>query len=170
MRAHDAPLVFLVGPPGSGKSPLGRVRAEKAAAVSKTALPDLNVRVKAQEKAVEKIADVLVEVGVSATLKTRLRAEEEKLALLRAELARATTPPAPVRRADTAQVVELVQNVRKISRKAPSRAGKVLATVIEPVLLRPVEKGYEGDVWIRNDSAALVGRPVADEGGCGGRI
>lgn len=136
-------------------------------------LPRLQSQVRSQERQVEKATDILFQVGVSDALKARLRTEEEKLRDFRAKLAAATPRqiPTTAREVSKHQVVKLLEEVSTVARKAPRRAGKVLATVIEPVVLRPVEKGYEGDVWLRrNDSAALSGGRVFAEQSCGGRI
>ena len=66
--------------------------------------------------------------------------------------------------------LSLLETVSQVARKAPRRAGQLLATVIEPAVLRPVEKGYQGDVWLRNDPAAPEGGRVCDQRSCGGRI
>jgi hypothetical protein len=74
------------------------------------------------------------------------------------------------REVSKAQVVSLVENASQVAREAPRRAGQPLATVIEPVVLWPLEKGYQGDAWLRNDPAAPEGGRVCDQTGCGGRI
>ena len=136
-------------------------------------LSRLQAQVRSQEHQVARAADILFQVGVSDALKARLLAEEEKLANLRAKLVAATPRQASTaaREVSKHQVVELLNDVSAAARKAPRRAGKVLATVIEPVVLRPVEKGYEGDVrLLRNDPAALSGGRVCDQKSCGARI
>ncbi len=71
----------------------------------------------------------------------------------------------------TAQGCQLApRRAPRVAAKAPRWAGKVLATVIEPVVLRPVETGYEGDVRLKNGAAALAGGRVCDGVGCGGAM
>lgn len=96
-------------------------------------------------------------MGVSEALKARLQTEEAKRSELRAKLTAATPrePSSAGRQVSKAQVLNLLENVSQVARTAPRRAGEILATVIEPVVLRPVEKGYQGDVWLRNDPAAM---------------
>ncbi|HVP66795.1 MAG TPA: hypothetical protein VMT17_05980 [Anaeromyxobacteraceae bacterium] len=97
------------------------------------------LNVAAQERRVEKAADVLSQVGVSDTVKARLKAEEERLAVLRETLAQARTPgPASqTPKVSTAQVRELLKDL-----------GQIAA--------------------MKSTTAALRGGRVFDEGGCGG--
>ena len=67
--------------------------------------------------------------------------------------------------------MDVLKDVERISRKAPLKARDVLATVIEPVLMTPTPEGYDAEIRVKSQTAALAsGRPVFDAIGCGDRI
>lgn len=134
----------------------------------------LEVAVRTQEARVEKVASTLLEVGASEFLKAKLRQEEEKLREMRQALVTAATPKRvarPLPKITVHQVLAVLDDVGRIASEAPRQARDVLATVIEPVVLRPTPEGYEAEIRLRSRTAALAsGRPVFDAVGCGGRI
>ena len=122
----------------------------------------------------EKLATTLLEVGTSEFLTAKFRQEEEKLREARQAVAAAATRkrtalPAP--KITVEQVLDVLKDVERIGRKAPLKARDVLATVIEPVLMTPTPDGYDAEIRVKSQTAALAsGRPVFDVIGCGGRI
>lgn len=137
---------------------------------------ELAAKVRAQEAEVEKIADALLAMGVSDTLKARLRAAEDRLRVLKGPLAAAARPAAKARdvRVDPDTVARGFALVGKVAQRKPAEARALLAAVVESVTCVPVQgasgRAYRVDTTYKNDFAALGGGEVISGYGCGGRI
>jgi len=66
------------------------------------------------------------------------------------------------------KVLALLEDASRIARKAPRRAGAMVAGIIEPVTRPAVIEGHRGDVTLSNDSAAPKGGRVCVGDGWGG--
>jgi len=69
------------------------------------------------------------------------------------------------------EVLAFLEDVDRISREARRQARDVLATVIEPIVLKPTPEGYEAEIRLKSRTAALASRrPVFDAMSCGGAM
>ena len=50
----------------------------------------------------------------------------------------------------------------------PREGARVLADVVESIVLRPGPEGYEAEVTLRNTTAAIAGGRVLEKQSCGG--
>jgi hypothetical protein len=148
------------------------VRAEEAARRSgkPPEVVELEADVRKQEARVEKVGRTLLDVGVSDYLRAALRQEEDKLRGLRQQLAAAIQrQPAPGAKLDVARVAAVMRNLSDVAASDPAEARRVMAEVVESVVLRFTEDGPEAEVTLKNETAAIAGgRLSAESTGCGG--
>jgi hypothetical protein len=117
----------------------------------------LEAEVRAQEATVEKVANTLLEVGVSDHLRARLQREESKLRDLRRALASAPKAKPKVRRLSLETILAEVLSVTAAAVLSPPKARDALAGLIEPVLMRPTDDGYEAEIQPKTTTATRVG-------------
>lgn len=124
------------------------------------ALTKLQADIRGQEAKVEKVANTLLDVGVSEALRNRLRQEEDRLRELRGRLAKASTAdralPPPF---DVEGLLAAVSDVERAAETDPARAREALAALYEPFLMVPGPDGYTVRIKPRNTTAALAGGP-----------
>jgi hypothetical protein len=118
---------------------------------------ELEADVRKQEARVEKVGRTLLDVGVSDYLRAALRQEEDKLRGLRLQLAAAVQrQPAPGAKLDVAEVAALMRNLSDVAANDPAEARRVMAEVVESVVLRSTSDGPEAEVTLKNETAALA--------------
>jgi site-specific DNA recombinase len=109
----------------------------------------LEAAVRAQAARVEKVAEAIATIGCSETLARKLREEEAKLRQARAALARVAPAKKPADagpKPTVEQVLAVMRDVERVYRKDPRLAREALASVMEPVLLHPTDKGLKAEV------------------------
>jgi hypothetical protein len=98
----------------------------------------LVAEIRTQQSTVQKIADTLLAVGVSETLRAMLVKEEDKLRDLRRRAADAAAPKAPRTAIEPARVGAALSEVERLADRDPGSARDRLARYLAPVVLRPV--------------------------------
>ena len=68
------------------------------------------------------------------------------------------------------RVAAVMRNLAAVAAKDPEEARRVLADVVESVVLRLSPDGYVAEVTLKNETAAIAGGRVLGNTGCGGRI
>jgi DNA invertase Pin-like site-specific DNA recombinase len=146
--------------------------AQTAAARADDRAGQMAADVRAQEKKVERLLDIITSVGVSEAATRRLKSEEAKLVEMRGNLTalgRSGKPkPPPAINVET--LIADLRSLRTLTQKDPAAARESLARKVESVVLKPVGEEYEATLAFRNSMAALAGGHVGDKSGCGGRI
>lgn len=94
----------------------------------------------------------------------RLRVLPQKLA------AALKTQAALTEKIDVSRVAAVMRNLAAVAAKDPEEARRVLADVVESVVLRLSPDGYVAEVTLKNETAAIAGGRVLGNTGCGGRI
>jgi site-specific DNA recombinase len=133
----------------------------------------LEAEVRAQAAKVDKVGRMAIESEDSEFLTAALRAEEINLRALRTKLAAATKAGArkPSTKVNVAEILTIMRDIARVAASDPTKAREVLAVTVEPIALRPAPGGgYEAEIALRNDSAAIAGGRVREKSSCGGRI
>lgn len=115
----------------------------------------LEKEIEAQVALVAKMGDRLIEMGSSDYLKSKLAAEEKRLREMRRALAKVPRT-APPRKVPLDEVLALLERVDELALKSRARARDVLATVIEPAVMVPGPDGYELQLSLKREAAALA--------------
>ncbi len=115
----------------------------------------------------------MIAVGVSETLRAALLREEEQLRALRMRLAEVRRPKVVQLQAmDLSRAAEAVREIEALAAVDPEQARARLAQYLDHAVVTPREDSgvvvHHIAVELRKTTAALVGRPVVDESGCGG--
>ena len=127
------------------------------------------------------VASKFVEGDFSDTLRSLLKAEEEKLRSLRGQLAALQPTKSAAREAQQPlqvdRFIETLRSVEEMMEENPFAARQGIQQVIESIVLDPngPDGEYRAEVTPKEETAALAsGRPVVPEFAgkmsCGGRI
>ena len=104
-------------------------------------------------------------------LRATLKLEEERLRVLRQKLAAAlNTQVTPTEKIDVSRVSAVMNDLAAVAGTDPEAARRVLADVVESVVLTLSDEGYVAEVTLKNETAAIAGGRVLEKSGCGGRI
>ena len=77
--------------------------------------------------------------------------------------------PAPGEKLDVVRVVAVMRNLADVAASDPIEARRVMAEVVESVVLRFTDDGSEAEVTLKNETATIAGgRLGAESDGCGG--
>lgn len=132
---------------------------------------------RAQEDRVARLVDAIADAGGSPALTSRLKDEEEKLAVLRRQV-QATSRRAAARR----PMNEGMEAARAVLRSAAELLGRertttraALVAMLEPMKLTPTSDAaggpfYEVEAKVKIPANQEVSREVLNKTGCGGRI
>jgi len=134
---------------------------------------ELEAAVRAQQAKAERTAAAVIAVGVSETLRAALLREEEQLRALRMRLAEVRRPKViQLQAMDLSRAAEAVREIEALAAVDPEQARARLAQYLDHATVTPREDSgvvvHHIAVELRKTTAALVGRPVVDECGCGG--
>jgi hypothetical protein len=141
------------------------VARETAASSSRA---QLETEIRAQEAKVARVADGIIEVGVSEHLKERLHQEEERLRDLRQKLAKA---PSPSRRSGSVAgrvLAEMRARLEAAQREAQRPAWRSRPSWSRSSWSRP--PWATGRDPAQDHDGRPGGRPVCDPASCEGRI
>jgi len=136
-----------------------------------TEVQSAQAAVRVQEAKVEKVGRLLLDNAESEYLRATLKQEEERLRALRQKIVAVhRAQPDPAKKIDVSRVTEVMRDIAAVVEADPEEARRVLADVVENVLLRPTPDGYEAEVTLKNSTAAIAGGRVLENASCGGRI
>ncbi len=68
------------------------------------------------------------------------------------------------------RVATVMRDLAAVAATDPEEARRVLADVVESVVLRLAPEGYLPEVTVRNETAAIAGRRVLETASCGGLL
>jgi hypothetical protein len=149
------------------------IRGEEAArnGDKSPAVREAEDAVRKQQARVEKVGRLLLDNEGSEYLGATLKQEEERLRVLRQKLAAALkTQATPTEKIDVSRVAAVMRDLAAVAATDPEEARRVLADVVESVVLRLSPEGYMAEVTLKIETAAIAGGRVLDKTGCGGRL
>jgi hypothetical protein len=173
-RANAAVLQGLVEYVESGRFEawlVEAIRAEEAASSGdkSPAVQEAEDAVRKQQAKVEKVGRLLLDNEGSEYLGATLKQEEERLRALRQKLAAALkTQVEPAEKIDVSRVAAVMNDLAAVAGTDPEAARRVLADVVESVVLKLSDEGYVAEVTLKNEAAAIAGGRVLEKSGCGG--
>jgi hypothetical protein len=173
-RANAAVLQGLVEYVESGRFHawlVEAIREEEAAngGDKSPAVQEAEDAVRKQQAKAEKVGRLLLDNEGSEYLGATLKQEEEQLRILRQKFAAALkTQVTPTEKIDVSRVAAVMNDLAAVAGTDPEAARRVLADVVETVVLKLSDEGYVAEVTLKNETAAIAGGRVLEKTGCGG--